>query len=284
MKSRLRVTLLVLCIAFSILLISCSYTSRSVGNWGPWSDWRQEGATESRNIVVTSQPDGAKVYLNGILTGNTPATLFLPYPILKSERARTHYDSFTPGAIEYLLLFSRPKTSPASSEREKRVKPGSQTYLVEVRKQGYLSTKRSISVPETSSSEFFLRKKALLYMKPLAVRNNVTLSAAEKLYGLIYGRFAVDISRLKEIDNKYLDPQILREAFEITGDKNGDYIFEGEIVVGRKTTEIRMVITDNSGKPIATQRTSVETRNIGDIYPKIESQIRALKDSFLAQY
>ena len=285
MKSRLRVTLLVLCIAFSILLISCSYTKRIEGDWGPWGGWKQAGTTESRNIHINSKPDGARVYINDTLAGDTPIMLSLPLPILKSERTKTDYESYTPGVIEYFLLFSRPKTSAVSSEKGERTRTGSQTYLVEVRKEGYLSTKRTISVPETSSSEFILRKKALLYMKPFAVINNVTLSAAEKLYDLIYGRrFAIDISRLKEVDKKYLNPQILREAFEITDDKNGDYIFEGEIVIGKKTTEIRMVITDNGGKPIATQRTSMETKNIGDIYPRIESQIRDLKDSFLEQY
>jgi hypothetical protein len=285
MKSKLRVILLALCIAFSIFLSSCSYTNPSIGNWGPWSDWRQEGSTESRNVVVTSQPDGANVYVNGNLTTKTPASLVLSYPILKSERARTHYESFTPGIIEYLLLFSRPKTTPVSYEKDLRLRKGSQTYSVEVRREGYLPTKRAISVPDISSLNCILRKKPMLYMKPFAVTNNVTISMAERLYDLIYGgRLATDISRLKDIDKRYLSPQILGEAFEITGDKNADYIFEGEIIIGKKTTEIRMVITDHAGRPIATRRTSMETKSIGDIYLRIESQIRDLKDSFLEQY
>lgn len=282
MKPRLTITIVVLCLFLSTVLMSCSYTNRIWGDWGSWGEWRQQGVAESRDVFVSSKPGAAHVYINGTLAGDTPITLSLRCPVLKSQRVRTQYDNYVPGIVEFILL-SRPKTSPVSSEKEERTMIGSQTYTVEVRKEGHISVRRNFSVPEVSSLSFFLKRKPTLAIRPFKITNHVKLSIGERVLDFFVGRkSAIDNSKFTGIERRLLSPALI-DAFEVSTGKDADYHLEGEMSIQKNLTELGMVIIDNSGRVIAARKAFVNTTELESLPIRIERLIIEMVEGFLNQ-
>jgi hypothetical protein len=251
------------------------------GGWEPWGEWYEAENAELVFVTITSDPSGAQVLVNGNSVGNTPLILKLKVPVLMSRRHRYQYQETIPGWSEPFHQEGNAWASKISSESEERYKSGSRTYVVELRKEGCFSMERSFSVSGTASLHFTLERKPTLFIKGFRVKDNVKLSWAEHLYDLIYGkRFAADTSKFKNINKNYLDTKPLTEYFVISPDENSDYSLEGEIIIEKKITEIRIALIDKEGRPVTTRRTSMETKNIRDLYLKIEILIGHIRDSF----
>lgn len=280
MKTRRGIRTLILCLLLLVFLIGCSYTTMHWGPWENWGEWRNEGVRESHKVVVTSRPEDARVYVDGSFKGETPISLSLPYPILKSQRVRKQFESYVPGVVEFLLL-SRPRESAIGSEQEDRHRQGSQVYAIEIRKEGYITVRRSFSVPEASALDFVLRRKPTLLVKPFRIKNNVTLSTLQRLFNALYGRkFGVDPSRFADAEKRFLFP-VLVEVFEISSDKYSEYVLEGQITVERDVTEICFFFSEASGRLLSAKKALVETKNLDSLHQKIEPIVRSIVDAFL---
>ncbi len=280
MKTHKRIRTLILCFVLLVFLVGCSYTTRHWGPWADWGAWKNEGIRESGKVVVMSKPPGARVYVDGLLKGDTPITLSLPYPVFRSQRVRRQFEAYVPGAVEFLLL-SRPKESVIASETEERHRQESQSYVIEIRKEGYIPVRRSLSVPETSALDFPLRCKPTLLVRPLRIKNNVTVSTLQRLFNALYGRkFGVDPSKFADAEKRFLFP-VLAEMFEISSDKYSEYVLEGQIVIERDVTEVCFFLSEASGRLLSAKKVLVETKNLESLHHKIEPIVRSIVDAFL---
>ena len=248
--------------------------------WEAWSDWCETEETKPAFVTITSSPSGTQVFVDGSLVGNTPLILKVKVPVLVSWRRRYLYQENIAGESERFRL-AEGWTSTISIETEEKHRSGSRTYVLELRKEGYFSEGKSLLVPETTSLHFSLERKPTLYIKGFRVKDNVRLSWAEHLYDLIYGkRFAVDASKFGNINKNFIDVKPLTEFFVISQDQNSDYSLEGEMIIERKITEIRLALIDRAGRPITSRRTSINTKDMRDLYLKIEILIGHIKESF----
>ena len=280
MKTRRGLRSVILCAFLLIFLFGCSYTTKDWGAWGDWGEWKSEGIREVQTVVVTSRPEVARVYVDGSFKGETPMSLSFPYPVFKSQRMRQQFESYKPGVVEFLLL-SRPRESAIGSEREERYRRGSQFYVVEIRKDGYIPVRKSLSVPEASALDFSLKRKPSLSVRPLRIKNNVTLSTLQRLFNALYGRkFGVDPSRFADAEKRFLFP-VLAEVFEISSDKYSEYVLEGQITIERDVTEVCFFFSEASGRLLSAKKALVETKNLDNLHQKIEPIVRSIVDAFL---
>ena len=263
---------------FTLSLIGCTTTNTHWGDWNSWGRCEQTGSSESQSITINSKPEGAQVFVDGNLRGETPATINLNYPVLRSERTKNQYQETNPGVLEHFLTGSRGTTSTISTQKEDKFTTGTRNYTIEIRKEGYLPKRTTITIPETTNLELTLKEKPVFAMKKFSVKNNFYLTMPEKIYEFLYGkRYSIDPSKFESIKRQ----GFTSEAFDNPLGKNPDYYLEGEIDIQRGTTEITVTLTDRIGRPITTRRTNMETRNPDSLPGKIEGLIKSITDTYL---
>ena len=281
----LKIRKMVILFFFISFLSACSTTRMYWGDWRNWTGWEATGKMESQVVSINSTPEGAKVYVDGTLKGDTPISLSLSYPMLRSERLRYKYEQVKPGLLES-FLGTRPSTSTIDSQNEERSKAASRTYIIEVRKESFSLAKKTISVPDTGEVNFLLKNKPNLLIKKFLLKNNIKLSFFEKLYELLYeNRFSVDIAKFEGIEKQFFKSTKVKEVFETTTNRKGvDYELEGDVVIGREFIEIKTTITDKSGSLITQQSACLETKKVGSmLQPRVEHLISSILDSFLGK-
>ncbi len=261
-----------------IILTSCTYTTRQAGEWSGWGNWQQTGSRESQNVTINSRPPGSRIYVDGNPVGETPATINLQIPVLRAERTKPEYERKVPGVLEHFLLNQQTTTSTVSTHREEKFSTATKTYNIEVKKDGYVPGRATITLPGNNNLEFTLKEKPVFSIKRFTVRNNFRLTLPERIYEFLYGkRYSPDLSRFGSATSTGL-PQ---EAFENPLGKDPDYFIGGEIDIQRGNTEITITLTDSRGRTITTRRTSVETRNPDGLASKIEGLIRSITNTYL---
>ena len=278
MKTRSRIITTVLCSLLFVSLSGCSYTSRHWGGWNDWGKSEQTGTTQSQTLTVNSRPEGAQVFVDGNLRGESPITISLNYPVLRSERTKYEYEQTNPGVLEHFLTGSRRTTSTISTQKEDKFSTGTRNFTVELRKEGYLPKRTTISIPETTNLEFTLKERPVFAMKKFSVKNNFYLTIPEKIYEFLYGkRYSIDPSKFESIKRQGFSSDV----FDNPLGKNPDYYLEGEIDIQRGTTDITITLTDRLGRQITTRRTNMETRNQDSLPGKIEGLIKSITDTYL---
>lgn len=259
-------------------LSSCTYTTRQAGEWSGWGNWQQTGSRESQTVTINSRPVGARIYVDGSPAGETPATINLSYPVLRAERTKPKYERKVPGVLEHFLLAQQTTTSTISTQREEKSSTGTKTYTVEVRKEGYVPARASITLPGNNNLEFTLREKPVFAPKTFTVKNNFRLTMPERIYELLYGkRFSPDLSKFGSAKSMLSSP----EAFENPLGRDAEYFIGGEIDIQRGNTEVTVTLTDRTGKTLTTRRASVETKNPDSLPSKIEALIKSITDPYL---
>ena len=180
--------------------------------------------------------------------------------------------------LEHFLTGSRRTTSPISTQKEDRFTTGTRNYTIEMRKEGYLPTRTTITIPEKTNLELTLKEKPVFAIKKLSVKNNFSLTMPEKIYEFFYGKkYSIDPSKFDSIKRQ----GFTSEAFDNPLGKNPDYYLGGEIDIQRGTTEITVTLTDRFGRQITTRRTSMETRNPDSLPGKVEGLIKSITDTYL---
>jgi hypothetical protein len=262
-------------------LFGCSTTRTYWAGWQNWSKWEPTGRAESQAVTVTSKPKGASVYVDGAFMGDTPITLSLSYPVLRSERKKYRYEQFKPGMVAS-ILGTRSSHSVISSKKQERCKPDGKSYLVEVRKQGYSLARKRISVPETSRVSFLLKRKPTLLIQKFKVKNNIKLSFFEKLYELLYeNRFSVNPAKLEGIEKRFFTSRKVGEVFKTTTSQKADYVLKVKIEAGKELIEIKAEITDKSGILVTQRKTSLKTKDVNRLGQEAERLICSIIDRYI---
>lgn len=261
-----------------IFLSACSYTTRQAGDWSGWGRWEQTGSRESQTVTINSRPAGARIYVDGNQIGETPATINLTLPVMKAERTKPEYERKVPGVLEHFLLNQQTTTSTVSTHREEKFSTGTKTYNIEVKKDGYVPGRASITLPGNNNLEFTLKEKAVFSIKRFTVKNNFRLTLPERIYEFLYSkRYSPDLSKFGSATSTGLPP----EAFDNPLGKDPDYFIGGEIDIQRGNTEITITLTDRAGRTITTRSASVETRTPDSLPSKIEGLIRSITNTYL---
>ena len=273
---RVAIVVISLCTAF---LLSCTTTRTNWdNNWNSWGRWEQTGSSESQRVSITSRPSGAQVFVDSNLRGETPTTISLNYPVLRSERTKSQYQETNPGVLEHFLTGSRRTSSTISTQKEDKFSTGTRNYSIEIRKQGYLPRRTTITIPETTYLDLTLKDKPVFSLKRITIKNNFRLTIPEKIYEFLYGkRYSIDPAKFESTKGM----AFTSEAFENPLDKDPDYYLEGEIDIQRGTTEIAVTLTDRLGRQITTRRTNIETRNPDSLPGKVEGLIRSITDPYI---
>ncbi len=278
MKKNQTIRKLIIVLLFTLSLAGCATSNTYWGEWNSWGRWEQTGSSESQRVSITSRPDGAQVFVDGNLRGDTPATINLNYPVLRSERTKSQYQETRPGVLDHYLLATRRTTSTVSTQKEDRISTGTRSYSIEIRKEGYLPRRTSITIPETTNVELSLKERPVFAMKKFNVKNNFYLTMPEKIYEFLYGKkYSIDPTRFDSIKGQ----GFTSEAFDNPLGKNPDYYLEGDINIQRGTTDISITLTDRYGKQITTRRTNMETRNPDSLPEKVEGLIRSITAAYL---
>jgi hypothetical protein len=269
----------------ALLTIGCTYSRTYWGDWKQLAGWHQTGRTETQTISITSMPPEASVYVEGTLHGQTPITVTLTYPVLESEWTRDHYEYRVPGVLEHFLLFQQTNTSIISFENEKRFSKGRKTYLVQIEKEGYITTNHQISVPERRLLEVVLEEMPpeevgqveekdhpVFGIKGFKIKNSFRLTSAEKVYEILYGRrFSTDTSRLQEIIKRSAE-----EALCSPSDRTPDYYLEGEINIQRSITEVTVTVRDKAEEIVTVRKTTAPTKNLKQIDSAVKQLIKSV--------
>jgi hypothetical protein len=278
MKNKHAIKKILILSLFTLSLIGCTTTNTHWGDWNNWGRFEQTGSSESQRISINSKPEGSQVFVDGNLRGETPTTINLNYPVLRSERTKSQYQQTNPGVLEHFLTGSRGTTSPISTQKEDRFTTGTRNYTIEIRKEGYLPRRTTITIPETTNLELTLKEKPVFAMKKLSVKNNFYLTVPERVFEFLYGKkYSIDPSKFDSIKRQ----GFTSEAFDNPLGKNPDYYLEGEIDIQRGTTEITVTLTDRLGRQITTRRTNTETRNPDSLPGKVEGLIKSIIDTYL---
>lgn len=263
---------------FALMMIGCTTTRTRTADWSNWGRWEQTGTSQSQTLTISSRPAGAQVYVDGNPGGETPTTINLNYPVLKAERSKPQYEDKIPGVLEHFLLAQQTTSSTVSTQREEKLTTTTKTYTIEVRKDGYIPRRTTITVPGSTNLEFTLKEKPVFSIKTFTIKNNFHLTVPEKIYEILYGkRFSIDPTRFDSIKRQ----GFTSEAFDNPLGKNPDYYLEGEIDIQRGTTEIAVTLTDRLGRQITTRRTNIETRNPDSLPGKVEGLIRSITDPYI---
>ena len=237
------------------LLTGCaSFQTVHWGAWSEWSEWKNTKKSETRTFRITSEPPNCEAFVNDKLAGLTPLDTPLSYPILQSERQRKKYQTtHSNWSPEWLILNKgdKPGTSKVvDSEKEDRYQPKAVTHEIVVKKQGYRTASKSVSIEEPSAN-FVLKEKPCLYVNNVAVTDNSELSVAQKLYETVFGKkYAKDI-KLEEVREILISEKHLQEIFNFSAVKGNCDSLNCDLAIGNEYTDMRVTILNSEGKTVA---------------------------------
>jgi hypothetical protein len=263
---------------FGLLLIlaGCTpYYSVYWGDWSEWDEWKPAGTSDQRPLTITSEPPGCHVFIDGRLQGSTPLELTISYPLLRSERKRQKYQyTESNWSFEWLILHrgDRPNsTKVIDSETEERAALESANHNLVLKKEGYRSASRSVSLDD-SSAHFILKRKPCLSFN-IRVEDKCQLSAAQKIYDTLFRKkYSKDI-KPEELKTLFESEPLLGELFLLPVRKSaGCSILESELVIQNDQTKLNIFILDAEG------RTAAKASSVFKTAVEREEFLKSLKD------
>jgi len=258
------------------LVVGCATTQTRWSEWQNYGYWYPSGKN-SVKVSVKSDPVGAAVCVNGTFHGRTPLDIELSYPILKSEDTKIQYE-IVPGG-----LFSPPSQRKIGEQRKEVTKTESKSYRVEVRKEGFISAVRTVTVPETKEVSVILNRKPLLQVNNFSIKNNSTRSAAQKAFdAVLFKAFKVETAQ-DVIHKNHLNAKMISEVFIITPDcKKADYVLNGEVVVQNRDTTLWMYLVTRKGVPVVSKNTVISSGDVDRLYEHVNSLTKVVLENFLS--
>lgn len=254
--------LLKLSILSLLLLTGCapSYTVYW-GAWSEWSEWKPTGHTETRLLAITSDPPKCEAFINGKFEGTTPLGAALSYPVLLSQRERKKYQkTHSNPTLEWIVLSKGDKpgtTKAVDSEKEQQTTLKSLPYNLVVKKEGYRTAFKAVSL-EDSSAHFVLKPKPCLFPH-IKVDNKYELSTAQKLHDTIFGKkYAKDISP-EEIRTILEAENNLKEVFTFSAKKAGCHQLSYELTIRNAETNLNITILDSKGEIVSQTSSTFKT-------------------------
>lgn len=243
-------------IAVLFFLSACAPTIKESWRDGSWSSFKESGRQKSQVICVRSVPSRARIYVNGQFAGYTPENVKLFYPVLVSEK----HD-------ELIRKVGKKEKYILKRQKERRKKNGSRIHSITLKKEGYLSVKKDIRVPEYNCREILFNLKTIpkiVFTEFVIEKRKGEASFLEKTYDLLFSEKHRPAKKkmniyCKEIPSQICSALISLGKFSYRG--NPKMVLSGEISWGWKTTRLSAEISDHTGRVYASSIAMHQTPN-----------------------
>jgi len=250
--------------------------------WGDWQEWElsgDESLKESRSVRVESYPDDASVHLNGSYMGRTPLNISIEYPVLVSERKKYKYQEVASNnTLSYNLLKigERPGSRRViDTDTETRREPKDISRHINVRKDGYVSASKTISLDDTSIF-IRLKKKLCIHFSSIEVENNIKLRLTEWVHDFLFkNKFTKEVTPEK-LKKYFLENRDFNDLFVTSDDIKGCHSLSSKLTIMRDYSVLDMRISEPKGSLAFNDSTKFSTgQETSDFLKNLKMEINS---------
>ena len=244
---------------FRLIIFLAFFLSGCIGqttywtDWLDWQDWKQTKKTKAQPLKVTSEPSQSRVYIDGIFMGVTPLAGHAKYPLLESERFKYQYKQTNYNTSLNWMLFRRGdrpgRTVRINSQREAKNKPKDIPHKIEVKREGYRPSYKTISLGENSAHLVLQEKPCLIFN--IEIDNRSELSFAQALHDFIFtDKFSKKI-KPKALKRLFLSNPNFRDTFKFSKKDDSCNKLNCKMAVENEYTQLNISLSDEKNSEIS---------------------------------